>query len=49
MLGFLAGIFTADFGLPLSARLGCGLTFVVGAGLVIPLMIASLGPGLIRQ
>ncbi|KAG1868023.1 hypothetical protein C8R48DRAFT_761059 [Suillus tomentosus] len=47
--GFLAGIFTADFGLPLSARLGCGLTFVVGAGLVIPLMIASLGPGLIRQ
>ncbi|KAG1893546.1 uncharacterized protein F5891DRAFT_985774 [Suillus fuscotomentosus] len=48
-LVILTSIFTADFGLPLSARLGCGLTFVVGAGLVIPLMIASLGPGLIRQ
>ncbi|KAG1724187.1 hypothetical protein EDB19DRAFT_2043566 [Suillus lakei] len=48
-LGFFAGIFTTDYGLPLSARLGCGLTFVVGAGLVIPLTIASLGPGLIRR
>ncbi|KAG2150139.1 hypothetical protein BD769DRAFT_1659671 [Suillus cothurnatus] len=49
MLGFLAGIFTVDFGLPLFARLRCGLTFMVGAGLVIPLVIASLTPGLIRQ
>ncbi|KAG0693842.1 hypothetical protein DFH29DRAFT_881151 [Suillus ampliporus] len=48
-LVILTSIFTADFGLPLSARLGCGLTFVAGAGLVIPLMIASLGPGLVRQ
>ncbi|KAG2353402.1 hypothetical protein BDR07DRAFT_1496316 [Suillus spraguei] len=47
--GFLAGVYTPDFGLPLSARLGCGLTFLVGAGLVIPLVIASLGTGLIRK
>ncbi|KAG1837999.1 hypothetical protein F4604DRAFT_1941882 [Suillus subluteus] len=48
ILGFLAGIFTADFGLPLSARIGCGLALIVGGGFVIPLMIASLGPGLTR-
>ncbi|KAG1721500.1 uncharacterized protein EDB91DRAFT_1088422 [Suillus paluster] len=45
---FLAGIFTVEYGLPLSARIACGLSLIVGMGLVIPLAVASLGPGLIR-
>ncbi|KAG2108076.1 hypothetical protein DEU56DRAFT_920528 [Suillus clintonianus] len=48
ILGFLAGVFTAEFGLSLSARIGCVLALVVGAGLILPLTIASFGPGLIR-
>lgn len=48
ILGFLAGIFTVGFGLDLSAKIGCGLALVVGAGLVIPLVVASFSPGLIR-
>jgi serine acetyltransferase len=49
ILGFLAGVFTEGFELPLSAKIGCGLIIVVGMGLIIPLAIASFGPGLIRQ
>ncbi|KAG1717740.1 hypothetical protein EDD22DRAFT_964497 [Suillus occidentalis] len=49
ILGFLAGIFTGEFGLALSARIICGLALVVGTGLTIPLMMASFGrPGLSR-
>ncbi|KAG1844135.1 hypothetical protein C8R48DRAFT_780430 [Suillus tomentosus] len=48
ILGFLAGIFTVDFGLPLSAKIGCGLALVAGGGLILPLTMASFGPGLIR-
>ncbi|KAG1838172.1 hypothetical protein F4604DRAFT_1691909 [Suillus subluteus] len=48
ILGFLAGIFTVDFGLPLSAKIGCGLALIVGGGLILPLTIASFGPGLIQ-
>ncbi|KAG1744750.1 hypothetical protein EDB19DRAFT_1906467 [Suillus lakei] len=47
ILGFLTGIFTIDFGLDLSAKIGCGLALIVGASLTIPLVIASVGPGLI--
>jgi len=49
ILGFLAGVFTEGFELPFSAKIGCGLIIVVGMGLIIPLAIASVGPGLIRQ
>ncbi|KAG1887990.1 uncharacterized protein F5891DRAFT_1199429 [Suillus fuscotomentosus] len=48
VLGFLAGIFTGEFGLALSARIVCGLALVAGTGLTIPLMMASFGPGPIR-
>ncbi|KAG1799152.1 hypothetical protein EV424DRAFT_1546083 [Suillus variegatus] len=48
ILGFLAGIFTIDFGLDVSAKIGCVLAFIVGASFTIPLVIASFGPGLIR-
>ncbi|KAG1741382.1 hypothetical protein EDD22DRAFT_959048 [Suillus occidentalis] len=48
VLGFLAGIFTGEFGLALSARIVCGLALVGGTGLTIPLMMASFGPGPIR-
>lgn len=47
IVGFLAGIFTTEFGLPLSTRIGCGLALVVGMSLMIPLIMASFGPGLI--
>lgn len=47
IVGFLAGIFATEFGLPLSARIGCRLALVVGTSLTIPLMMASFGPGLI--
>ncbi|KAG1754735.1 uncharacterized protein EDB91DRAFT_1076841 [Suillus paluster] len=49
IVGFLPGIFTVEYGLPLSARIACGLSLIVGMGLVIPLAVASLGPGLIRR
>jgi hypothetical protein len=49
ILGFLNGVFTAEDGLPLTARIGCGLGIIVGTGLTIPIAIAALGPGLIRQ
>ncbi|KAG2091046.1 uncharacterized protein F5147DRAFT_656908 [Suillus discolor] len=48
IIGVLAGIFTVEFGLPLSERIGCGLILVVGGGLMIPLTMASFGPGLIQ-
>ncbi|KAG1850561.1 hypothetical protein C8R48DRAFT_778213 [Suillus tomentosus] len=48
IVGFLAGVFTVEYGLPLSARIGCGLAIIIGTGLVIPLTIASFGPGLIQ-
>ncbi|KAG2089635.1 uncharacterized protein F5147DRAFT_788278 [Suillus discolor] len=48
IIGVLAGIFTVGFGLPLSTRIGCGLILIVGGGLVIPLTMASFGPGLIQ-
>lgn len=48
IIGVLAGIFTVEFGLPLSARIGCGLILVVVGGLMIPLTMASFGPGLIQ-
>ncbi|KAG1893304.1 uncharacterized protein F5891DRAFT_1196534 [Suillus fuscotomentosus] len=48
ILGFLAGIFTIEFGLDVSAKIGCVLAFIVGASFTIPLVIASFGPGLIR-
>jgi hypothetical protein len=44
ILGFIAGAFTIEFGLDLSAKIGCGLALGVGAGLTIPLLIASFGP-----
>ncbi|KAG2120550.1 uncharacterized protein F5147DRAFT_647033 [Suillus discolor] len=44
ILGFLAGIFTVDFGLPLSAKIGCGLALIAGGGLILPLMMASFDP-----
>ncbi|KAG1779649.1 hypothetical protein EV702DRAFT_1195022 [Suillus placidus] len=47
ILGFLAGIFTIEFRLDLSAKIRCGLALIVGASLTIPLVIASFGPGLI--
>lgn len=49
ILGFLAGVFTEGFELPLSAKIGCGLIVVVGMGLMIPLTVASVDPGLIRE
>ncbi|KAG1761226.1 hypothetical protein EDD22DRAFT_954207 [Suillus occidentalis] len=48
VLGFLAGIFTGEFRLALSARIVCGLALVGGTGLTIPLMMASFGPGPIQ-
>ncbi|KAG1776436.1 hypothetical protein EV702DRAFT_1198122 [Suillus placidus] len=48
ILGFLAGIFTADFELPLFAKVACGLALIMGGSLILPLTVASFGPGLIR-
>ncbi|KAG1874031.1 hypothetical protein C8R48DRAFT_769418 [Suillus tomentosus] len=48
IFGFLAGVFAIEYGLPLSARIGCGLALVTGTGLTILLTIAAFGPGLIR-
>jgi hypothetical protein len=46
--GVLAGVFTIEFGLPLSARIGCGMVVIALGGLAIPLTMASFRPGLIR-
>ncbi|KAG1896721.1 uncharacterized protein F5891DRAFT_983321 [Suillus fuscotomentosus] len=48
IFGFLAGVFAIEYGLPLSARIGCGLALLTGTGLTILLTITAFGPGLIR-
>ncbi|KAG2346747.1 hypothetical protein BDR05DRAFT_945738 [Suillus weaverae] len=48
ILGFLAGIFTADFELPLFAKVACRLALIMGGSLILPLTVASFGPRLIR-